>query len=126
MKKLFLLFWILFSILVLTAQTDSLKVESDQETTIPHTKTNPVTDLHIFPNPAVDHLNLEFTIAVAKSLTISIVNQIGQIIRIEDMDVIIPGSKKKKIDISEIPPGIYFLNIKSDPTRQLTRRIVIK
>ena len=126
MKKLFLLFWILFSMLVLTAQTDSLQVETGQESSIPHTKVNPVSDLHIFPNPAVDHINLEFKIAVAKPLTIAIVNQIGQIIRIEDLEIIIPGSKKKKIDISEIPPGIYFLNIKSDPTKQLTRRIVIK
>lgn len=126
MKKLFLLFWILFSMLVLTAQTDSLKVDSGQESIIPHIKLNPVSDLHIFPNPAVDNLNLEFKIAKAKNLTIAIVNQIGQIIRIEDLEIIRPGHKKKKIDISEIPPGIYFLNIKSDPASQLTRRIVIK
>jgi|GEM_PF-3266078 len=146
MKKLFVFICILLTLTVLTAQSIQQhpqgKIEkekaiekselpsrlntSQKEAGLTHSEVNPVSNLQVFPNPAVDYLNVEFKITLVKSVTISIVNQIGQIIHNEEIEITASGSVKEKLDISKIPPGIYFLNLKSDPANQITKRIVIK
>lgn len=81
---------------------------------------------NVYPNPADDHIFVEYTITDIKDLQISIVNHIGQIVIHEKVKIKDNGAKKQRLDISKLQPGIYFINIKAQNSKQLTKRLVIR
>lgn len=69
-------------------------------------------NLKIFPNPASDFINLEFSMKKALDTDIFITDAVGRVIKqIDNMNNIFNYSKN--IDISGFEQGIYFLNIKT-------------
>ena len=86
---------------------------------------NPVTGMKIFPNPAEDYLFVEFETSDNRPITISIVNQVGQVMISKVLTVNV-GSITEKIDIRDLPSGIYFANISCNCIGQLTDKFIIR
>jgi len=79
--------------------------------------------IHVFPNPANDHIYIEGTLSVSAQLQISVVNMFGQ--RLTEESVFAGKTFSQKINIRGIPPGVYFVEIRSGEMVRNSRIIII-
>ena len=80
-------------------------------------------NINLYPNPATSELNLSYTIdALADYKTISIYNNLGQVIREEE---IVFKDKHAVIKISDLQNGVYVLNLKSTNSQTVSKRFVV-
>lgn len=70
----------------------------------------------IYPNPAFDKLNIEFTFGEKEFTKAEIINSIGQVIKEIDLSY---TNKKATININELQNGVYVLKLSSRGTRDL-------
>ncbi|MBF25196.1 MAG: hypothetical protein CMP49_01580, partial [Flavobacteriales bacterium] len=80
--------------------------------------------LVIYPNPASDVLNIEFTSTLNQNVTIEFVNAIGQVISSSNY-VVTNGLLDVELGLSEYSKGIYQINLVSDNT-VVSKTIVIE
>ena len=64
---------------------------------------------NIYPNPATNNVNLELNIPTGESVSISVVNTLGQNVGNYNLDNM-SGLQNYSIDVSNLSKGIYFLN----------------
>lgn len=72
-----------------------------------------ISDLVLYPNPARDMVNIDFTLINSKQITITMFDALSQQMYNESLEFGI-GKHHKEIDISTLPRGIYFFKIASD------------
>jgi hypothetical protein len=86
----------------------------------------PLSLLAVYPNPAEDHLMVEYEVSGNINSTISIVNQVGQLMydRLITSNGIQPV--REKIDITKMPSGLYFVNVSCNCGNQITKKFVIR
>ena len=70
--------------------------------------------LNIYPNPATNHIAIEFDLAETKNTSIEIKNVLGQTIKTISNKVFSKGTNKIEIDVSEFSNGIYFVELLGD------------
>ncbi len=85
-----------------------------------------ISQLRVYPNPADQHVTIAFETSPNAGATISIVNQVGQVVISKTVNAKSIGSVNENIDISALPSGIYFANINCDCGKQLTEKFVIR
>jgi len=73
--------------------------------------------IHLWPNPANDHVYLSATIALTGKVLV-IRNSVGQLVNEEKL-----RTDKPNIDISNLPPGLYFVEISGDGIQGRTKLI---
>lgn len=78
------------------------------------------TNLKVYPNPANDLLNIELNFEVGGNTNVILTNSIGQIISNGKIE-----SKQSKFDISAVPNGIYFVNLKHGGS-SITKKVIIQ
>src|SRR5690606_24315912 len=66
--------------------------------------------ISIFPNPTTNDLNVSFDLVKKSNVTFSIVNLLGQSM-LEYKSTYSVGQNKATLSVSDLPSGIYFLNI---------------
>jgi len=69
--------------------------------------------LTIYPNPSEDIFNVEFTSLVRQDLELRIINSIGEIVYIDNVNNHI-GQYSNSISLEEYSKAIYFLEIQTD------------
>jgi len=69
--------------------------------------------LVIYPNPSRDIFNIEFTSLLRQDLEIRIINSIGEIIYLENLENYI-GQFKKQVSLKEYSKATYLLRIQTD------------
>lgn len=74
-------------------------------------------EISIFPNPAKDILNVSFS-ADSKEISISILNQLGQVIRTQN---VAGGTKTTQLQVTDLTPGNYFINVIVDGERSVQK-----
>ena len=80
-------------------------------------------DLKLFPNPAQDILQVQFTVDVENEFkTISIYNKLGQLLREEDL---IFKNKTASIKTDDLRNGVYVLKLHSMSLQTVSRRFII-
>lgn len=72
---------------------------------------NPFKSIHIYPNPALNSINIEFEVRKKQPLQIELYNSLGQIMHKEECDNF-SGMYKNQINISDLADGIYLLQVK--------------
>lgn len=72
-----------------------------------------VEELDIFPNPANEFIQINFTAKKSEKITFQIVNAIGQVIIEINKNVIAGNFLSEKIVLTTLESGFYFLNIQS-------------
>ncbi|PBQ32626.1 hypothetical protein CNR22_12880 [Sphingobacteriaceae bacterium] len=78
--------------------------------------------MRLFPNPANDYLQLEFSNGDENSFKKwSIFNQLGQLVGDQNISL----TDHNKIELVDLPEGVYSLVLKSDDSRTLSKRFVI-
>ncbi|MEE2931288.1 MAG: T9SS type A sorting domain-containing protein, partial [Bacteroidota bacterium] len=72
-----------------------------------------ISNLEVYPNPSRDIFNISFTSEEVQSLSVRVLNMLGEEIIIENMQQFI-GEYTKVIDLNEYNKGIYLLEIITD------------
>jgi Secretion system C-terminal sorting domain len=69
--------------------------------------------LVVFPNPAHDKIIMNFFAQGNKPITISLLNELGQMVWMKNEEVV-RGNLSEEISVSDFPDGIYFLQLKTE------------
>jgi hypothetical protein len=78
-----------------------------------------ISKVAVYPNPAIDELNVPFTLQAAANTTISLQNIVGQVVATKNfMNV---SSGKAVFDTRHISPGVYVCTVSSDGERYTAR-----
>ena len=82
-----------------------------------------IESLMIYPNPTDQIVNIQFSIIVKQSIKIRVINTIGEIVFVEDLQNYF-GDYSKKINLEGYSRGIYFLKIIADKGATVRKVIV--
>ncbi len=82
------------------------------------------TSINVFPNPASDMVNLEFTTGTSTDLNMQLVNVTGMVVW-TDSRTAFAGTYRHKIDMDQLPKGVYLLQI-TTADGNVTRRISLQ
>jgi hypothetical protein len=66
--------------------------------------------LNIYPNPAINLLQLEIKDASLKVSKLQIFNQLGMLVAEQDLQ----GARQASIDVAQLGAGVYFVSIQTD------------
>ncbi len=80
-------------------------------------------EARVFPNPAVDVVQIDLSQYAGNEVSLFIINQFGQNVRF--MPVGLAGKQLYELDLSGIETGNYTLRIVSKGKRDLTKRLMI-
>ena len=73
-----------------------------------------VTAINLFPNPVVNQTNITFNLAKASDVTVTVYSISGQLISNKVLSNRQPGELKHVINASDLPKGVYFVNIQAE------------
>lgn len=80
--------------------------------------------INLFPNPAVDKANLQFSTTQKTDLTITIVDNAGRLIQsFSEQDF--QGDYSKELELGNLLPGNYFVVIQSDKDKIITKQLIV-
>ena len=80
--------------------------------------------LEVFPNPSSEKLHISFQSEIETDLMINIMNVTGQKVYSENLPVI-SGLHQSEICVSDLPAGIYFLEIITS-TGKINKKLLIQ
>jgi len=84
----------------------------------------PVANLDVYPNPSRDIFNVTFESAKEQTMTVRVVNMIGEEAYTEELIEFV-GSYNKVIDMNAQPKGVYFLEI-TTTYRRVKKKVVLQ
>jgi|TARA_B110000261_G_scaffold88640_1_gene101070 hypothetical protein len=102
----------------LTIRFDSCEIESEV-----FTLENGDYRLHLFPNPAINALNVQFLIGEQEDLSIRILNTLGQVVQQWNYPGFI-GQYNESIDVSGLARELYFIQIET-PNKVYTEKFIL-
>lgn len=79
----------------------------------------------IQPNPAVDQVDISFKLEKESAVMITIVNQLGQVVSVENLGPRFAGANNISVDLFGLPTGRYFVALQSDEGLQ-TKQLIVK
>lgn len=85
---------------------------------------NGLEDLKVYPNPATDYINVEFSLAQSETITMQLMDLTGKVLKqntVEGLD----GVNQHTLDIQGVAQGMYLLEI-STPSGKSVRKITVK
>ena len=83
-----------------------------------------VSQLDVYPNPSRDIFNVTFTSEEAQTLSVKVVNMIGEEIYTEELTDFV-GQYSKVVDMNTQPKGVYFLEITTN-NGAINQKIVLQ
>jgi hypothetical protein len=87
---------------------------------------DPVSEVRVFPVPAVESLFTEITITDEGIYTLSLYDMLGQKVRDKPSQFLVAGSNLLKIDSDAVAPGEYVLHVTAPDGKLLhTQKVVI-
>jgi hypothetical protein len=75
----------------------------------------------IYPNPARDHFFVEIEAPATANKTVTVTNMVGAQVKTVDLT----GTTRRRISVSDLAPGVYFISLKVNGKATTTRRLVI-
>jgi len=79
----------------------------------------------IYPNPANTFIQFNVKLEEYAAVQVNIVNVVGQSVQTRDFGQLTSGNQNLRIEVSELPSGIYYCNVNVDG-QSATRKIVIQ
>jgi PKD repeat protein len=72
-----------------------------------------IANLHVWPNPARNELNLTFSNTIAGTVPVTVIDPSGRVVIAED-HALTPGSNTLRLNIGPLGPGLYMVRIGND------------
>ena len=73
--------------------------------------------LSAYPNPTPDNIELQLFLIQEEQIKIILTNSFGQTIKTFESSTFDPGEHTLRYDLSDLPSGVYFLNISSKTSK---------
>ena len=102
----------------LTIRFDSCEIESNV-----YVVQNGTYNVLLYPNPAVEELNVQFLIGQQQDVTVRMLNTIGQVLHEETLVNFI-GQYNKKMDVSFYARGTYFIQVMT-PNKMYSEKFIL-
>lgn len=67
----------------------------------------------VSPNPVVDVAQLAFTLETAEVTTVTVANNLGQVVRTQNLGKLPTGAHNLNVDMTGLAAGVYLINITS-------------
>lgn len=83
-----------------------------------------ISDFKVYPNPASDYINLNYTLLVENNALLRIYNSSGQMVYNEEIEKQNAGNYTSVINTSYLNKGIYFLTLQSK-NQILTQKLIL-
>lgn len=99
----------------------NLTVNGQSQTNI-NDMVNREKEVVVYPSPANDNINVQFNQAVSGSATISIFDATGSLVNRDQVNQI--TSKTFTLDVTQLPNGVYFMNVDNNGS-QFQQRFVV-
>ena len=84
-----------------------------------------ITNLDVYPNPSRDIFNVTFTSEDVQNLDVKIINVVGEVIYIENLEQFV-GEYTKQIDLTTYTKGIYFLEITTTNDGVINKKLILQ
>lgn len=81
---------------------------------------------NVFPNPAFDYFNLEFSLKERVELQVLLTDVNGKLIKLLFKDSPMPGDYRFSFHKGDLKPGIYFLSLQGDQKNLHHEKIIIE
>ncbi len=78
----------------------------------------------VYPNPTTDELFVDFDAKLAQDFAITLYDVIGKTIYTSDATAIV-GMNHQRINLSDVKPGVYFINVVSN-SQNHTEKVIVK
>jgi hypothetical protein len=88
------------------------------------TYTSSIMAVNVFPNPATDNTNINFTLAEASNVTITVYNLVGQQVKTESLGRLADGEHTFVLNTESLTTGLYFITMKVG-NETITKKITI-
>lgn len=85
---------------------------------------NSVSDLALLPNPANENTTLRFKLEESADVTISVLNMLGQEVSLISSQKAAQGVHNVDLGTSELPSGIYLVNVQAGSKTSTTKLVV--
>ena len=85
---------------------------------------NGLEDLTVYPNPATDFVNVEFSLQEAENVTFQLMDLTGKVLKNADLEGI-AGTNQFKFDIHGVSKGLYLMEIVTDNGKSV-RKITVQ
>ncbi len=85
---------------------------------------NGLDDLNVYPNPATNYVNIDFSLAEAEKITMKLMDMTGKVLK-QDAVEGIAGANQQRMDIHGMAKGLYLLEI-STPNGKSVRKITVQ
>jgi len=76
-----------------------------------------ITDMNVFPNPANEYINVEYTNIESTEVQLSIMDMTGRVIQSQNLNEAI-GQQRTQLDINALTSGFYFIQLVAGDTVQ--------
>ncbi len=84
------------------------------------------TNLYVFPNPVENTANINITMHQSADAIIGIINLTGSLVKPTIQKRLKSGSQEIKINIEELPAGIYFIRLQTNERISIKKIIKVK
>jgi hypothetical protein len=78
------------------------------------------------PNPASDFLNLSFSLAASERLTLTFYNELGKIVKQEQVLQAYEGLNEIRISTDDLPAGTYIIDMVGDNSKATERLSIVR
>jgi hypothetical protein len=78
----------------------------------------------LFPNPATNKVSLAFNISENMKMDLNVISILGNVVKSNSIHAN-SGLNTAEIDITELKPGVYFVNLRSGNT-QITKKLIVE
>ena len=85
---------------------------------------NGIEDLMVYPNPATDYVNIEFSVPQAEKITFQLMDLTGKILKQSKLDGV-AGTNQYRFDIQGVSKGLYLMEIATDSGKSV-RKITVQ
>lgn len=86
----------------------------------------PTTPVSLYPNPAQSSIRLSFSLDKGSSATISIFSMEGRELIKKQMDTLPVGQQTIRMDVSDLPAGLYHVLLVADNKRAMKKMALIR
>jgi hypothetical protein len=87
---------------------------------------NEFTAFNVFPNPAINTLNVEVSLEKPETVNVEVFDILGQRVKIEQFNSIGSGVTTVPMNVSDLAAGTYTIRISSDSAESVKRFNVSK
>ena len=77
-------------------------------------ETENTVNLTLYPNPAIDNVQLLVSTGEAGSASTQVINSVGQVVMSNPNQTLVKGDNTLTINVQQLPKGLYFVNVTID------------